>query len=197
MEALEALLRAHLHPIQVSRRPLERAVHVDASHAAPHVAIVAVERWSEEACRAVTSYQRRGTRVAILAPSAALPRLAQSVSPAGALSNQATSRELARMVQALSRGELHLPVNWRSWRKSLTQRQDMLFACLVRGDSLKQAAAELGVHYKTAECHRTQLFRKLGVRSRVEMILRFNERANAISTPSSPNRSPKPVRDAD
>lgn len=51
----------------------------------------------------------------------------------------------------------------------LTRRESELLPLLARGLSLRQAAEQMAVSYKTADSHRTSLLRKLGVRDRVEL----------------------------
>lgn len=52
----------------------------------------------------------------------------------------------------------------------LSQRERDLLPLLAEGLSLRDAAARLGIGYKTADAHRTSLFRKLGVRDRVSLV---------------------------
>ncbi|MBL8877530.1 MAG: response regulator transcription factor [Phycisphaerales bacterium] len=62
---------------------------------------------------------------------------------------------------------------------SLTRREAELLPLLARGMSLRQAAERMAVSYKTADSHRTNLLRKLGVRDRVELA-RYAIRENIV-----------------
>lgn len=61
----------------------------------------------------------------------------------------------------------------------LTRREAELLPLLARGMSLRQAAEQMAVSYKTADSHRTSLLRKLGVRDRVELV-RYAIRENIV-----------------
>lgn len=53
---------------------------------------------------------------------------------------------------------------------SLSRRERELLPLLAEGLPLREAATKLGIGYKTADAHRTALFRKLGVRDRVGLV---------------------------
>lgn len=53
--------------------------------------------------------------------------------------------------------------------RRLTRRESELLPLLARGMTLRDAAAQLSVSYKTADAHRTRLLKKLGVKGRVEL----------------------------
>lgn len=53
---------------------------------------------------------------------------------------------------------------------ALSRRERELLPLLAEGLPLREAAAKLGIGYKTADAHRTALFRKLGVRDRVGLV---------------------------
>ncbi|MCG3126204.1 MAG: Transcriptional regulatory protein RcsB [Phycisphaerae bacterium] len=53
--------------------------------------------------------------------------------------------------------------------RRLTRRESELLPLLARGLTLRDAAAQLSVSYKTADAHRTRLLKKLGVKGRVEL----------------------------
>ncbi len=57
----------------------------------------------------------------------------------------------------------------RSATAELSPRERELLPLLARGLTLRAAASEMAVSYKTADTHRTHLLRKLGVRDRVEL----------------------------
>ncbi len=59
--------------------------------------------------------------------------------------------------------------------RSLTQREQETFALLLEGYTLKEAAQQMGVKYSTANTHMTELYRKLGVNSRAELIIHYRE----------------------
>lgn len=51
----------------------------------------------------------------------------------------------------------------------LSRREAELLPLLARGHTLRQAASQLSVSYKTADSYRTSLLRKLGLHDRVEL----------------------------
>jgi DNA-binding NarL/FixJ family response regulator len=76
----------------------------------------------------------------------------------------AVSAALARRVKRLRVGT---PVE-----RGLTRREREVLSELVSGRTVRQVASRLGVSVKTVETHITHLYRKLGVRSRVQAISR-------------------------
>lgn len=98
----------------------------------------------------------------------------------GYLVKDAEPEELGAAVQALLRGEAyHSPgvagalEQFRrrdsADRPKLSRRESELLPLLARGLSLRDAALEMTVSYKTADSYRTSLMRKIGVRDRVEL----------------------------
>jgi Response regulator containing a CheY-like receiver domain and an HTH DNA-binding domain len=55
----------------------------------------------------------------------------------------------------------------------LTQREADTFYLLLQGYTLKETAKLLGVKYSTANTHMTELYKKLGVNSRAELIINY------------------------
>lgn len=56
----------------------------------------------------------------------------------------------------------------------LTARERELFALLLEGYTLKESAQRLNIGYSTANTHMTSLYKKLQVRSRAELIIRYH-----------------------
>jgi DNA-binding CsgD family transcriptional regulator len=56
---------------------------------------------------------------------------------------------------------------------SLSPREVEVCQLLTEGLAVKEVAARCGVSPRTAECHTRNLYKKLGVRSRVELLKRF------------------------
>lgn len=56
---------------------------------------------------------------------------------------------------------------------SLTRREREVFELLARGKKMREAAEALGVKPTTISFHTTSLYKKLDVRSRTELILRY------------------------
>jgi DNA-binding CsgD family transcriptional regulator len=56
---------------------------------------------------------------------------------------------------------------------SLTAREIDTFYLLIEGFTLKEAAAQLGIKYSTANTHMTGVYRKLKVNSRAELIIKY------------------------
>lgn len=55
----------------------------------------------------------------------------------------------------------------------LTQREMDVFRLLLEGYTLQETANQLGVKYCTANTHMTAIYKKLGVSSRAELIIRY------------------------
>jgi DNA-binding NarL/FixJ family response regulator len=58
-------------------------------------------------------------------------------------------------------------------RESLTSRETQVALAVAEGASNKEVAATLYLTPKTVEYHLTHVYRKLGLRSRVELVRRF------------------------
>ncbi len=56
---------------------------------------------------------------------------------------------------------------------SLTPREREVFALLMEGLTMRESAEELGVKFTTVNSHCSHIYRKLGVNSRAEFILRY------------------------
>ncbi len=57
---------------------------------------------------------------------------------------------------------------------TLTPREHDLYL-LLEGFTLKESAEHLGVKYSTANTHMTGVYRKLGVKSRAELIINYRD----------------------
>lgn len=55
----------------------------------------------------------------------------------------------------------------------LTPREYELYRLLLEGLTLKESAKQLSVKYSTANTHMTGIYRKLGVRSRAQLIINY------------------------
>jgi DNA-binding CsgD family transcriptional regulator len=55
----------------------------------------------------------------------------------------------------------------------LTPREHDLYLLLLEGFTLKESAKQLSIKYSTANTHMTGLYRKLGVKSRAELIINY------------------------
>ena len=64
-------------------------------------------------------------------------------------------------------------------RESLTPREMQVALAVAEGASNEEVAAALYVTPKTVEYHLTRVYRKLGLRSRAELVLRFTQRAES------------------
>lgn len=58
---------------------------------------------------------------------------------------------------------------------ALTQREREVFHLLVEGYTLRETAQRLGLKYSTVNTHMTGIYRKLGVNSRAELIIRYRD----------------------
>lgn len=55
----------------------------------------------------------------------------------------------------------------------LTPREKDVYFLLLEGFTLKESARQLEVKYSTANTHMTSIYRKLGVKSRAELIINY------------------------
>lgn len=57
----------------------------------------------------------------------------------------------------------------------LTPREHDLYLLLLQGFTLKESAQQLSVKYSTANTHMTSIYKKLGVKSRAELIINYRD----------------------
>lgn len=62
---------------------------------------------------------------------------------------------------------------------ALTERERQVLVLIADGKSTKEAAARLGISYKTADSHRSRILEKLGVHETASMV-RYAIRAGLI-----------------
>ncbi len=62
---------------------------------------------------------------------------------------------------------------------ALTERERQVLVLIAAGKSTKEAAAQLGISYKTADSHRSRILEKLGVHETASMV-RYAIRAGLI-----------------
>lgn len=55
---------------------------------------------------------------------------------------------------------------------ALTKRQKQVTELAIQGKTGEEIGAEIGIAYKTVRFHLTRIYKVLGVKSRVELILR-------------------------
>lgn len=60
----------------------------------------------------------------------------------------------------------------------LTNKELIVFEQLILGNTLRQVAGELHMKYDTVNFHYKNIYRKLGVNSRIELIMRYNSQGN-------------------
>ena len=63
---------------------------------------------------------------------------------------------------------------------SLTERERQVLVLIAEGKSTKEAAAQLGISYKTADSHRSRILEKLGVHETASMV-RYAIRAGLVA----------------
>jgi DNA-binding CsgD family transcriptional regulator len=63
---------------------------------------------------------------------------------------------------------------------SLTERERQVLVLIADGRSTKEAAARLGISYKTADSHRSRILEKLGIHETASMV-RYAIRAGLIA----------------
>lgn len=57
--------------------------------------------------------------------------------------------------------------------KTLTPREKDTYLLLIEGYTLKEIAEQLSVSYSTANTHQANIYRKLGVNTKAEIIINF------------------------
>lgn len=72
-------------------------------------------------------------------------------------------------------GGRNSPVGESEQTLDLTARELDVFRLLLEGYTLQETANQLGVKYSTANTHMTAIYRKLGVNSRAELIIRYRD----------------------
>jgi len=125
-----------------------------------------VKRWSP------------GTRIAVLTGITGASVLAQlrDSGVVGLLSKTCTAQELDRGLRHIVAGEEYVSEDLRGFVEAggamgaLTMRERQVLALAAQGSSNKEIAALLNISAKTAENHRTNLMRKLGVHSAAELV---------------------------
>lgn len=65
--------------------------------------------------------------------------------------------------------------NKRKRISKLTAREHDLFLLLLEGFTLKESANRLLIKYPTANTHMTGIYKKLGVKSRAELIINYRD----------------------
>lgn len=149
----------------------------------PELAIAELDRADSVArdCTAMILRLRPQTRVVVLSASVdpAEVSIWSGVGLTGYVVKDGGPGELAAALQALATGGSFFSDGVRdtlvSGRvaphalSSLSRREAELLPLLARGLTLRAASAAMKVSYKTADCYRTSLLRKLGVRDRVEL----------------------------
>jgi len=59
--------------------------------------------------------------------------------------------------------------------QSLTAREREVFLLLIEGFTLKEAAEQVGIEYSTVKNHMTEIYRKLNVKERDELIINYRD----------------------
>lgn len=123
---------------------------------------------------------RRETRVLVVSAAAEeAPLHAWGFCPFDGYVVKGSLAELGEAIASLSEGREYLSAavrealiagrNAADNHIKLSPRETELLPLLARGLTLREAALQMTVSYKTADSYRTSLLRKLGVRDRVEL----------------------------
>lgn len=94
------------------------------------------------------------------------------------------------VTQHLIRLKSHLPASQAAGWESLTDKEARLLAEVAQGRTDKQAAAALGVSFKTARNYLDRIFAKLGVHNRTEAALIYMRQQGAEGVPPRSGRNP-------
>lgn len=173
---------------------LDRIVTVDsgfaptgiwaAMRAKPTLAIVTTDTASAEARDAVQMVRRlrRETRVLIVSASVDLSVLSAwgACEIDGYVVKDGGVEELDRAIRGVLGGSTYFSAGVEAviakareksnGRLKLSRRETELLPLLARGMTLREAAMEMTISYKTADSYRTSLLRKLGVRDRIALV---------------------------
>lgn len=154
----------------------------DALRQKPEIVLVVCDAPSPAALDAVRMIPRLSPEARILVISAAVePNLLSGWAECklqGYVVKDGGLPELRNAVEALAVGREFYSAGVRSALTSrqlgngvvkLSRRETELLPLIARGMTLRDAARQMTVSYKTAESYRTSLMRKLGVRDRVEL----------------------------
>ena len=131
--------------------------------------------------QAVATFRPARTIVAVEAHDMRTRQLALSLRVGGLVTSACTTIALAQACQAARDGrrfiaEELIERRHEPWAASadlsrLSRREMEVMELLVQGLSLRNVASKLTIGYKTVDSHRTSLFRKLGVKNKVELTL--------------------------
>jgi DNA-binding NarL/FixJ family response regulator len=93
----------------------------------------------------------------------------------GVVLKESSVLELCEAMADILTGRAVMPPAWRAARRllSLTPRQFEVLRLIARGYSNEEIAAELGLRRNTVKFHISEIFRRLGVRNRIEAIARL------------------------
>lgn len=72
-------------------------------------------------------------------------------------------------------GDSATPATESNQTLGLTPREMDVFRLLLEGYTLQESADQLGVKYSTVNTHMTAIYKKLGVSSRAELIIRYRD----------------------
>lgn len=78
-----------------------------------------------------------------------------------------------REVPASGKQTVHDDTDRRKRISQLTGREHDLFLLLLEGFTLKECAKQLMIKYSTANTHMTGIYKKLGVKTRAELIIHY------------------------
>ncbi|MCI0540815.1 MAG: response regulator transcription factor [Verrucomicrobiales bacterium] len=109
----------------------------------------------------------------------------------GFLKIRMDSRQLAEAIDEVRAGDVpiskeaarHLVRHFRpnhpmARRESLSSREEEIFDCLVQGYAAREIATKFALSYETVRSHLKHIYRKLGVRSRTEAVIKHFHQAD-------------------
>ena len=199
-DALEALLGARMPELQVLRvadvGTLQEAVDRDTTLA---LLLLDLHMPGAVGFSSLSWIRRHAPKLPVVVISAnthpATVRRALDHGAAGFLSKSADAAVIVECLEAVLTGEtgLHPELQVASTGESLqgldaaeavasmTTQQFRVASMLVEGQLNKQIAWELGVKEATIKAHMTEIFRKLGVQSRTQAVLKLGQLLPATS----------------
>ena len=166
----------------------ERALEI-APKIEPHVALIDLflgEESGAELCEALRRTSRR-TRVLLISGAGSIsPEAARAAGASGFVLKDWSAPDVARAVRMVGKGMTVFATRSEDPATELSAREREVLSLMAGGATNKEIADRLFLSPHTVKDHTSALYRKLGVRNRVEAVQRA-ERLNLTSkAPSTP-----------
>jgi len=192
--ALRVLLDSHdgIEVVAEARDARDAALQVSEHH--PDVLVLDLKMPGEPSVAAIPRILQEapGTQIVVLTMQLE-PRFARQALGAGAIAyvlKDAAARELVHAIRLASRGEAYLDPGLaarvaaapHSAPAGLTPRENDVLELIAAGYTNQEAAAQLLVSERTVEKHRSEIFRKLHLATRAELVAYVREQGGLAAT---------------